>query len=125
LIARGPRSALLGAALVLILSGCAPKVEMATRGTPSRTLLRCADSGGTLQARGRAQQMICVHQYSDAGKSCSSRSDCQGRCIAEPSENGLPKLGVPATGRCEPDNKLFGCYAEVDGGKAKAAICVD
>ena len=119
------RLALLGAVLAFALAGCAPKVEMAQRGTPSKTLLSCAGSGGTLQARGRAQQMICVHPYADAGKRCSAKKDCQGRCIADGSTGALPKLGQPATGRCQADDRLFGCYAEVDGGKAKATICVD
>jgi hypothetical protein len=119
------RLALMSAALAFALTGCAPKVEMAQRGIPSKTLLSCANSGGTLQARGRSRQMICVHPYGDAGKSCSAKKDCQGRCIADGSAGELPKLGAPATGRCQADDRLFGCYAEVDGGKAKAAICVD
>ena len=117
--------ALLGATLALALTGCTPAVEMAQRGTPSKTLLSCANSGGTLQARGRSRQMICVHPYGDAGKSCSSKKDCQGRCIADRTDGELPKLGDAVAGRCEADNRLFGCYAEVEGGKAKAAICVD
>lgn len=116
---------LLSGALALGLGGCAPKVEMATRGRPSTTLLQCAQSGGTLQARGKLQQMVCVHAYSDAGKSCSAKSDCQGRCISNKADGSLPELGEAVPGRCQADNRLFGCYAEVDGGKAKAAICVD
>ena len=117
--------ALLVGAFALGLTGCAPKVEMAGRGTPSKTLLRCAQSGGSLQARGKLQQMICVHPFADAGKSCSAKSDCQGRCIADGSMGELPKLGQPAVGRCQADDRLFGCHAEIDNGKAKAAICID
>ena len=109
----------------LLLSGCAPDLDM--RGTgPTRQVSACAQSGGFLDARGRRQSVMCVHPYSDAGKACSSRADCQGKCIAERApDGGLPATGLAAAGRCQADDKLFGCYAEVDNGKVRSSICVD
>lgn len=121
---RLPTAALLAAVLALSLSGCQQDLSMTQMG-PSRELQSCASSGGMIQARGRLGTPMCVHPYSDAGKSCSDKSDCQGRCLADPGADGLPKLGEAATGRCQADDKLFGCYAELRDGKARAAICVD
>lgn len=119
------RFALLAAAFALVASGCSPDVSM-TRAGPSRELQSCAKSGGTLEARGKLRTPICVHPYSDGGRSCSGKADCKGRCIAERgSEGGLPEAGSAVLGRCQADDKLFGCYAEVEGGKARGGICVD
>ena len=118
--------ALLAAALGLEVSGCQQDLKMSNNGgVPSLDLRACATAGGTIQSRGKASQPTCVLPYTDAGKSCSGKKDCQGRCLANEGPGGLPKLGEATAGHCQPDNKLFGCYAEVEGGKAKAAICVD
>lgn len=122
----GPtRLTLLG--LTLALCGCQSDLKMnAVRGTvPSRDLQMCASQGGRIESRGKLQRPVCVHPYSDAGKVCSGKADCKGRCLANEGPGGLPKLGDATGGHCQPDDRLFGCYAEVEGGKAKAAICVD
>lgn len=109
----------------LLLGGCGGQdVVMSSMG-PSKTMQICADSGGTLEARGKGQRPMCVHRFGDAGKSCASSRDCHGRCLADRVDGELPKPGAPAAGHCQPDDRLFGCHAEVDGGKAKAAICID
>ncbi len=119
------RFALMGLVVALGLGGCSPDVSMTNRG-PSRELQSCANAGGTLQARGKLRTPVCVHPYSDGGRRCTGKADCKGRCIAEPrSEGGLPEAGTAVLGRCQADDKLFGCYAEVEGGKAKGGICVD
>ncbi len=119
--------ALLGLTVAFMLGACQQDLRMGdTPGTvPSRDLQRCAASGGTIQSRGKLRTPVCVHPYSDAGKSCSGKSDCAGRCLANEGPGGLPKLGEATGGHCQADNKLFGCYAEVEGGKARPAICVD
>jgi hypothetical protein len=119
--------AVVGAAMALFVSGCQSDLKMSeVAGTvPSRDLQLCASSGGRIESRGKAGIPRCVHPYSDAGKACSGKSDCKGRCLANEGQGGLPKLGDATGGHCQADDKLFGCYAEVQGGKAKAAICVD
>jgi hypothetical protein len=117
---------LLGAAITLGLSACQQDLKMGDDGgLPSRDMRDCAVSGGTVEVRGKLHTPVCVHPYADAGKSCSRKNDCQGKCIATGERGELPKLGQIVAGHCQPNNKLFGCYAEVEGGKAKAAICVD
>ncbi len=110
----------------LALAGCQQDLKMSNNGgVPSLDLRACAVSGGTVEARGKLRAPICVHPYSDAGKSCAGKKDCQGRCLANEGPGGLPKLGEATAGHCQPDDRLFGCHAEVEGGKAKSAVCVD
>ncbi|MCW2362100.1 MULTISPECIES: hypothetical protein [Sphingobium] len=119
------RIGLASAALALALGGCAPRIGLVD-GVPSSELNSCARQGGSLQARGRAQTVMCVVPYADAGKSCASKKDCQGRCLAQPGKNGaLPLDEQKAPGRCQADNKLFGCFAELDGGKVVRSMCID
>ena len=119
------RIGLMGAALALVVSGCVPQIGLVD-GVPSAELNRCARQGGSLQARGRAQTVMCVVPYADAGKSCSSNKDCQGRCLAQPGKDGnLPLDEQKAPGRCQADDKLFGCFAELEGGKVVRSMCID
>ncbi|TNE40577.1 MAG: hypothetical protein EP321_00415 [Sphingomonadales bacterium] len=109
----------------LLLGGCTPGVNLSGAG-PSREASACARSGGFLDVRGRRQTPICVHPYGDAGKACTTGTDCEGKCIAGRSGDGaLPEAGTAATGLCQADDRLFGCYAEVEDGKARPALCVD
>lgn len=117
--------ALAGTALLLALSGCGGQDIAMTNYGPSKAMQICVNSGGTLQARGKAGRVTCVHPYSDAGRRCTTGSDCQGRCLADRGPDGLPALGAQTPGHCQADDQLYGCYAEVEGGRAKAAICVD
>ena len=119
--------ALVSMVCALVLGGCQPDLKMSeVRGTvPSRDLQMCASQGGRIESRGKLGRPVCVHPYSDAGKACSGKADCKGRCLANEGPGGLPKLGEATGGHCQADDRLFGCYAEVEGGKAKAAICVD
>jgi len=111
-------------ALLLTLTGCSQSMQL-TGGYPSPEAQRCASSGGQLDARGRRGTLMCVHRFSDAGQPCAGKKDCKGRCLANKPEGGLPQAGEAVPGRCQPDDKLFGCYAEVEGGKAVRSICVD
>ncbi|MBO1749745.1 hypothetical protein LMF57_20045 [Stenotrophomonas sp. SI-NJAU-1] len=82
----------------------------------------CRAAGGTLQPLGRLQRVQCVIPYADAGKSCSSKSDCSGQCLASAN---VP-AGEVATGTCQRDvSQNFGCRQRIDGGKAQGTICVD
>lgn len=120
----GLRPALGGLAMLVLLASCSSSLPL-TAGRPTPEAQRCAASGGMLDKRGRRGNLMCVHAFGDAGKACSSKKDCRGQCLADKPGGGLPTLGETVPGRCQPDDKLFGCYAPVEGGKAKAAICVD
>ncbi len=120
-----PRLFPLVLAFTLLGAGCAPQDMSGTRAGLSPAMRSCAASGGFLDARGRRQTLMCVHRFSDAGKSCTTKSDCSGKCLAEPDENGLPAPGTAASGRCQADNRLFGCHAEIVDGKARPGLCID
>lgn len=112
---------------MMALSACQPgdNIQMMP-GLPSAETRACATTGGFIAQRGRAQRAMCVHPYGDAGKVCQSGADCQGKCIATAGANGgLPQAGEATAGFCQADDKLFGCYAEVENGVARRSICVD
>jgi hypothetical protein len=73
----------------------------------------------------------CVIPYSDVGKHCSGKADCQGLCINEEGSDAAwvageyPKPGDVLSGTCQANDALFGCYAEIEGGTVREAICVD
>ncbi|MFC0204851.1 hypothetical protein [Novosphingobium soli] len=82
----------------------------------------CTAGGGTVQRRGRIQAEQCVHAFADAGRQCTDSAQCQGKCIGEAVDTAAAGGSV---GQCQADDRLFGCYAEIKGGKAVNAICVD
>jgi hypothetical protein len=82
----------------------------------------CLAEGGTVQRRGMLGMEQCVHAYADAGKQCSDSAQCQGKCVGSA---GAVSPDKAASGTCQADDRLYGCYAEVRNGKAVAAICVD
>ncbi|MBT2187685.1 hypothetical protein [Sphingobium nicotianae] len=109
--------------LLLLLTSCSQSMQL-TAGTPTPETVSCARTGGFLAQRGRRGNLMCVHPFVDAGKSCSSKSDCKGRCIAK-TDGPLPEAGASAAGMCQADDRLFGCFAEIDKGKVKSSMCID
>ena len=84
----------------------------------------CAADGGTLMPLGRLQRVQCVVPYADAGKSCRTKSDCSGQCLATGDAELVP--GTAAIGVCQRDmSQNFGCRQRIDGGLAQGTICVD
>ncbi len=120
---RGIAGALLGLAAMLAASGCSESLPLRS-GSPTPEAANCARTGGFLAQRGKRGNLMCVHAFGDAGKACSTKKDCQGRCLAT-REGGLPKLGEASAGMCQADDKLFGCFAELENGKVKSSMCVD
>ena len=119
------RMVALAAAALMAVASCAPRaVETGAEGAvQTPTAADCAARGGTMQAVGRAQTLQCVVKYADAGKRCTTGSDCAGDCRVE--STPFPTEGAAAMGVCQADSRPFGCYARVEGGKATPAICVD
>ncbi len=96
-----------------------PGVQVSENPTPTE----CAARGGRMQPVGRAQTMQCVVAYADAGKRCTTGSDCLGDCRVE--DAPFPQAGTSAVGRCQADSQPFGCHAKVENGRTTAAICID
>ncbi|HEY0927833.1 hypothetical protein, partial [Brevundimonas sp.] len=84
----------------------------------------CAARGGKMLPQGRMQSVRCVITYADAGRRCTTGSDCQGDCRVE-EVAGTPQAGAAAVGTCQRDSSRFGCYTTVENGRAEATICVD
>lgn len=88
----------------------------------------CVAQGG-YESGGPFGSPFCQFRYSDGGKLCSGKSDCEGQCIVaiggQPGSD--PKPGAPAHGACEAERSTFGCYAKVEDGKVslEGSVCVD
>jgi len=114
--------------LAVSLAACSPgtrpdavPMDSATDGV-SADAAACAAQGGELRPLGRLQRMQCVVPYADAGKTCSTRSDCTGHCLAA----GDVAMGVPVSGKCQRDaSENFGCRQRIEGGLAQGTLCVD
>lgn len=88
---------------------------------PAPDAQACEAQGGMLDRRGRAQTLMCVHPYPDAGQQCTDNQQCTGKCVTAPDDGPDGQI----VGTCQADDALFGCYAEVVDGKAVRALCVD
>jgi hypothetical protein len=111
----------------LLLAGCAPAKapapEAGAQSFPREMSLAdrtaCIAGDGRVERRGRLQAEACIHPFADAGKACTDTSQCQGKCVS----TGNPTDAT--AGQCQADDRLFGCYSEIKGGKAVNTICVD
>lgn len=91
---------------------------------PSANLVKeCLAKGGTYSKQGRLQTYRCVTQFSDAGKSCTDSSECQGSCLN--SDTAIEAGTSSVKGTCAADDSLFGCRQLIEGGVAKGTLCVD
>ena len=61
---------------------------------------------------------MCIVKLPDAGKPCTSSSQCMGTC------RGGDPTRAKTTGVCSTDNYSAGCFTLVEGGVA-SAICAD
>jgi hypothetical protein len=116
-------------AAVCMLAGAGATAASAQRG---RALTE-AERAACLAARGRVQiggllgNEICVRPTSDAGRRCTSSSQCEAMCLYEP-RSGLrqtPRPGARVTGRCQRETNAFGCRQAVERGRLQPALCVD
>lgn len=91
---------------------------------PSESLVKeCLAKGGTYSKQGRLQAYRCVTQFSDAGKSCSDSSECQGSCLN--SDTAIEAGTANVKGTCAVNDSPFGCHQTIEGGVAKGFLCVD
>lgn len=105
-------------------NGSAPVAEVGGAADAAAAEADCAAVGGKLMPLGRLQRVQCVVPYADAGKSCRTKSDCSGQCLASGEAELVP--GTAATGVCQRDmSQDFGCRQRIDGGLAQGTICVD
>ena len=80
---------------------------------------QCKGRGG-FESSGGFGEPICQFRYTDAGKACSGKADCEGECVSRPKDGSpVPDLaaGTPMQGQCAAEQSLLGCFALVQGGK--------
>lgn len=102
----------------LLLAGCAAPVDPATPAANvppgasvvnADTVAACTAKGGTMQPEGLLATPWCVIAYKDAGKDCTTGSDCEGDCrIGEIAD---PGAGGKVHGSCQQNNVPYGCFA--------------
>jgi len=132
------RRILLGFAIAVIgvggLAGCGVVRHWRMHATlekhrhlPPEQAKLCVAGGGFVANRGMFGSAVCAHQFADAGKVCSGKSDCFGRCIIREGVWGKadPKAGALMSGMCEADNATDGCYAVIEGGMVTGSECDD
>ncbi len=113
------------AAVAMLTAACAPQTTTANPNAPvqSADAAACAARNGTMRQVGRLQSWQCVINYADAGKVCSSSSQCQGSCLAGEATDRTP--GATITGVCQATSSRFGCNTPVENGKAGPTLCID
>jgi len=85
------------------------------------TTEQCVSVGGEFRPVCLSGHEMCIVNYTDAGKSCLSSSQCQGECRVSESKAG----DVFAVGQCSKSNNPCGCWANVELGMVNHAICSD
>ncbi len=82
----------------------------------------CKASGGTIKGVCMFGMPACVRPYTDAGKTCTDGSQCEGNCLQQ--EPWAP-VGTEIFGICEATDEPCGCQAFVTEGRAEAGLCED
>ncbi len=108
-----------------LMAACTPMTGPADPAVPGQSAdaASCASRGGELRRVGRMQTQQCIVKYADAGKSCTSGSQCAGDCRLEGNSGIAP--GAAVTGQCQADSDRFGCHTTVEDGKAGQTLCID
>ena len=83
----------------------------------------CASLGGEIQNVCMSGFLACVKSYSDFGKTCSSSSECDGRCVYLGDEDLRGQSNV--FGQCEDSNNPCGCWTVVENGEILGTLCAD
>ena len=114
-------------ALIALAYACAPTPAPTTSETPpadggvSADAAACAARGGEIQRVGRMQSERCVIRYPDAGKACTDKADCTGRCLGPPQNAS----SAAVSGVCETNDSGWVCNAIIEHGRVVSSICVD
>jgi hypothetical protein len=103
--------------MLIVAVACAGSCSAPPKRLSSTDAKVCRAQGG-YESRAPFGGPFCQFRYGDAGKSCSGKADCQGRCLfyfgGQPNE---PKVGDSVAGKCEAERESFGCYGTVEAGK--------
>ena len=87
----------------------APVVPQAPK---SASQIACEEDGGRWARAGESIAMTCIRTTRDAGKSCDSKTDCEGECLAR-------------SRTCSPIKPLFGCNPVLMDTGAEVTLCIE
>lgn len=82
------------------------------QGSKSASQIACEEDGGRWARAGESIAMTCIRTTRDAGKSCDSKTDCEGECLAR-------------SRTCSPIKPLFGCNPVLMDTGAEVTLCIE
>jgi len=104
---------------VLILAACRNEPAVSDYGLAgfnpdavAQQRAACDKRGGRFGRGGQSGAFVCYENTSDANKSCSSASDCDGLCLAR-------------SATCTPVKPLFGCHEILTLSGTPSTLCID
>ena len=105
---------------VLALASCVESPPDAGQGQTFSASARaeCEAKGGRVGRGGLLPDDVCFTPMPDAGKACTSKTDCEGMCIAD-------MVGETKGGTCAKESPMFGCFDFYDDKGQRLGICVD
>lgn len=123
-----PLTWMIGWAVLLAMAGCPGNAATVCGDAPATAAcsddlgarVACLAEGGCWGTWGLAPGPSCNCPTSDAGETCTTEADCQGRCLAD-SVDGV----CPDEGTCSDMERVFGCHCFLDDGMDEAEMCVD
>jgi hypothetical protein len=82
----------------------------------------CENAGGKVEGIGIFGIPACVQYYSDGGKPCRDKSECQGLCFRPE----VLERGKESDGTCQSsEHDSFGCISRIEDGKVTDSMCQD
>jgi len=116
----------LAAVCIVMLIGLGSCAEKRRKVLSAVEAQQCRAQGG-YESRAPFGTPICQIRYADAGKTCTGKADCFGRCLSDAPDNASAlAVGTSVAGRCEAAKQTFGCHARVEDGKlAEPYYCED
>lgn len=105
--------------LAAVLALAAPQAQPRTSTTAA-----CAAKGGTVRPVCMSRTLTCVAPYPDAGRPCTDKSQCKGKCFLTGPYPRSP-LTTKVVGRCQRNDDPCGCFSTIVKGRVAGGICVD
>lgn len=82
---------------------------------------RCTERGGTWKRVSWTQELLCVEQTPDGGRSCTDGAQCAARiCLHDGPDNTRPNGKCPNT-----YGPTLGCFTQIKNGMLQPTLCVD
>ena len=89
-----------------------PKPEATPLVPSSQQQVLCEKAGGQWATAGDTGANLCVRRMKDAGKHCSTKTDCQGQCLAR-------------SQTCSPIDPMIGCNDVLEKDGRMVTLCLN